>query len=124
MILEIVIEGEFFEIDRRFNLGFLLKNEAGEVILISYSTDMPEENWLNFRKGYSKIKTLINTNNLNEGKYYIYLLGSIHCDKMLFIEEDNIKLEFEIIGNRGKSPYWINKRNSVLAPFIEWKINT
>ena len=121
LVIDIIIEGEINEIDRRFNLGYVLKNEFGENLIISYSTDQPESEWLSLQQGKILIKTQIDTRFLNEGRYYVYLLGSIHCEKMLFTEEDNIKLDFEIIGNRGNSPYWINKRNSQLAPFVEWK---
>lgn len=119
--IEIIIEGELNEVDRRFNLGYVLKNEFGENLIISYSTDQPEVDWISLQKGKISFKTSIDTQFLNEGRYYVYLLGSIHCEKMLFTEEDNIKLNFEIIGNRGNSPYWINKRNSLLAPFTYWK---
>jgi len=120
-VLEIIIEGEIFEIDKRFNLGYLLKDDLGNELVISYSTDQPEKNWINLTSGHTIIKTTLDTSILNEGKYHLLLLASIHCEKMIFTEEDNIKLDFEIIGNRGNSPYWINKRNSILAPFIEWK---
>jgi hypothetical protein len=90
-------------------------------LIISFSTDQPESNWITLQKGKISIKTYVDTKSLNEGKYQVYLLGSIHCEKMLFTEEDNIRLEFEIIGNRGNSPYWISRRNSHLAPYIEWK---
>jgi lipopolysaccharide transport system ATP-binding protein len=122
-VIELIIEGIFLLIDNRFNLGYTLKNETGETIIISYSTDMPEKKWLNLEKGRITINTFIDTSMLNEGKYYVYLLGSIHCEKMLFVEEDNIRLDFEIIGNRGNSPYWINRRNTIMAPYIEWEIN-
>lgn len=120
-VLELVIEGKVTEKDIRFNLGFSLTNELGEVILISYSTDQPESSWLNLSPGNHKIYTFIDTSILNEGKYFIHLLGSLHCVKMLYTTEDNISIGFEIVGNRGNSPYWINKRNSVLAPYIHWK---
>jgi lipopolysaccharide transport system ATP-binding protein len=123
LIIGLIIEGELFEIDKRFNLGYTLKNEFGENLIISYSTDQIEENWIKFKKGNFIVKAQIDTSFLNEGKYYIYLLGSIHCERMLFTEEDNVKLDFEIIGNRGGSPYWINRRNSYCAPYVEWKIN-
>ena len=122
-VLELVIEGQVTEKDIRFNLGFSLTNEMGEVILISYSTDQPESSWLNLSPGKHKISTFIDTSILNEGKYFIHLLGSLHCVKMLYTTEDNISIGFEIVGNRGNSPYWINKRNSVLAPFVHWKKN-
>ena len=120
-VLELVVEGEVKEMDVRFNLGFSLTNELGEVILMSYSTDQPESSWLNLSPGKHTISTFIDTSILNEGKYFIHLLGSLHCVKMLYTTEDNISIGFEVVGNRGNSPYWINKRNSVLAPYIHWK---
>lgn len=122
LIIEVLIEGELNEIDSRFNLGYVLKNEFGENLIISYSTDMPETNWIKLKHGKVCFKTFIDTRVLNEGKYSLYLLGSIHCEKMLFTEEDNIRLDFEIIGNRGNSPYWVNRRDSMLAPFIQWQL--
>ncbi|HEY4290092.1 MAG TPA: polysaccharide ABC transporter ATP-binding protein [Puia sp.] len=118
----IYIEGEIEEMDDRFNIGFVLRNEFGENIIISYSTDQPESQWIRQRNGKVVIKTGIDATILTEGKYYIYLLASLHCVKMLLTSEDNICIGFEVIGNRGLSPYWTNKRNSVLAPFIPWNL--
>lgn len=119
--LEIIIEGEILKYDNRFNIGYSLKNELGYPIIISFSTDQPEENWLDISTGPIRIKTSINTSVLNEGKYEVFLLASLHCIEMLYTEEDNLRLDFGIIGNRGNSPYWINKRNSILAPFVRWQ---
>lgn len=120
LVIELIIEGEMLEIDKRFNLGFALKNEFGENLIISYSTDQPEEYWIELKEGKVSFKAEVDTKFLNEGKYYLFLLGSIHCERMLYTEEDNIKLDFEIIGNRGGSPYWINRRNCNFAPYVKW----
>jgi len=117
----LIIEGEIYEVDNRFNMGYVLKNEYSENLIISFSTDQHEDSWVELKKGPISFKTTIDTSYLNEGRYSIYLLGSIHSEKMLFTEEDNIKLDFEIIGNRGQSPYWINRRNSSFAPLIKWE---
>jgi lipopolysaccharide transport system ATP-binding protein len=122
LIIELIIEGQILQIDNRFNLGFALKNEFGENLIISYSTDQPEKSWIELKEGKFILKTEIDTSFLNEGKYYVYLLGSIHCERMLFTEEDNIRLDFEIIGNRGESPYWINRRNCSFAPYVKWML--
>jgi lipopolysaccharide transport system ATP-binding protein len=118
--LELLVEGSFGELDRRFNLGYILKNEVGETLIISYTTDQPERDWINLKKGKTSIKTTIDTSLLNEGRYHVYLVASLHCERMLITEEDNIRLDFEVIGNRGNSPYWINKRNSLIAPYVSW----
>lgn len=118
--LELYIEGIVDEIDDRFNIGYLLKNELGDNIIMSFSTDQPEASWIRFKKGKIKIKTFIDTSILNEGKYFIYFLSSLHCVRMLNVSEDEINVSFEVVGNRGNSPYWTSKRNSVLAPFVKW----
>ena len=120
-LLTVVIEGQVDAADIRFNLGVILTNEIGDIILMSFSTDQPESNWPKLDAGRHRIKTTIDTSVLNEGKYYISLLASLHCVKMLYDSNDNITLGFEVVGNRGRSPYWIDKRSSILAPFIEWK---
>lgn len=119
-LIQLVIEGSVEEEDVRFNLGFALTNEFGEIILMSFSTDQPETNWLKLNPGSHIIRTVIDTSVLNEGKYYISLLASLHCVRMLYDPNDNITLGFEIVGNRGRSPYWIDRRSSILAPFIKW----
>jgi lipopolysaccharide transport system ATP-binding protein len=119
--LEIIIEGIVDEIDDRFNLGYVLKNEFGEDIIMTYSTDQPESIWPKYKKGKNTIRTSIDTSILNEGKYFIFLLGSLHCVKMLLTSNDNICLGFEVVGNRGNSPYWINRRSTILAPYISWE---
>ncbi|HEV9036985.1 MAG TPA: ABC transporter ATP-binding protein, partial [Puia sp.] len=118
--IDIVLEGEVDELDVRLNMGFVLKNEYGDDIIMSYSTDQPEKDWVRYEKGKVRMKTTIDTSILNEGKYYVYLLSSIHCVRMLLTPNDNICLGFEIIGNRGHSPYWFQRRPVILAPFIPW----
>jgi lipopolysaccharide transport system ATP-binding protein len=120
--IQIYIEGEVEELDDRFNIGFVLKNEYGDDIIMSFFTDQPESHWPKPGKGKVVFQTSIDATVLNEGKYYIYLLASLHCVKMLLTSEDNICVGFELIGNRGQSPYWVNRRNTILAPFIEWNL--
>jgi len=119
-VLNLVIEGEVEKADVRFNLGFVLSNEIGDAILMSFSTDQPEQDWMQLNPGKHTICTTIDTSILNEGKYFIHVLGSLHCVKMLYDSNDNITLGFEVVGNRGNSPYWIDRRSSILAPFIKW----
>jgi lipopolysaccharide transport system ATP-binding protein len=121
LLLRIHIDGKVEEVDDRFNIGFTLMDEGGNEILTSYTTDQPQEEWPKFRPGPVSLQSSIDTSILNEGKYFIYLVASLHCVKMFYTPEDNICIGFEIVGNRGNSPYWINKRSSLLAPFIQWK---
>jgi len=118
--VRICVEGEIDTVDSRFNLGFALKNEFGETLLMSFSTDQPEDKWPKLERGPVRFETVIDTAILNEGKYYIYLLASIHCVTMLLTSEDNICIGFEVVGNRGNSPYWVSRRNTILAPYIPW----
>lgn len=121
--IDIVIEGQVEEVDERFNIGFMLKDEYGNCIIMSYSTDQPEDKWIKFSPGHVRIVSKLDTSILSEGKYFIYLLSSLHCVRMLYTSEDNICVGFEIVGNRGNSPYWTTKRSSILAPYIDWRVS-
>jgi lipopolysaccharide transport system ATP-binding protein len=119
--LVINIVGECLEVDSRFNLGFALVNEKGDCVMMSYSTDQPEESWPIFEKNsINHLCTRIDTSVLNEGDYSVHLLASLHCVRMLYCTQDDITIDFMIFGNRGNSPYWTNKRDSILAPVITW----
>jgi len=118
--LEILIDLNIFNEDDRLNIGFLVRNELGDNVQYSFSTDMDESRWIRLSRGIHRIKTYIDTSSLNEGTYFVYLLSSIHCVEMLVSEADSICLKFELLGNRGDSPFWFNKRNSILAPYTKW----
>jgi hypothetical protein len=117
------IEGDVKEVDIRFNLGFTIRNERGECVILSMSTDQPESDWPVYKIGNTHhIKTQLDTSSLNEGVYTVYFVASLHCVRMLYTEQDDICVSFTVYGNRGNSPYWINARQSTLAPRIPWKL--
>lgn len=107
--------------DILFNVGFMLFDEMNNTLMLSYHTDQPPEKWPRLLSGPICLRASVDISGLNEGRYRFDLIASLHCVKMLFTPEDKISLYFEIVGNQGGSPYWIGRRNSILAPLVPWE---
>ncbi len=119
--IDVVIEGYSYENDARFNFAIALMNEEGHCLVFSFSTDQPEREWITLQRNCkNRITTQIDTSILNEGSYRLYLVASLHSVQMLLSTNDNICVGFEVVGNRGLSPYWTTKRDSILAPKLRW----
>ncbi len=117
-----VVEGTIDKASNLLNIGFILYDVMNTPLMFSYHTDQPPERWPHLEPGPFCLKADIDISMLSEGRYRIELISTIHCEKMLHDMHNSVSLEFEIVGNRGNSPYWISKRNALLAPFIPWSL--
>jgi len=118
----VCIKGKIKEANPKFNLGFTLENEQGDLLLMSYFTDMPPDQWPPSKSDYPlTLFSEINTSWLSEGKYLVKLIASLHCEKMLILPQYKYVVLFSIKGVRGTSPYnFVSNRNTILSPEIKW----
>jgi lipopolysaccharide transport system ATP-binding protein len=106
-----------------FNLGFVLENNSGDRLIVSYFTDMPRGEWPRRNKGETTtMLASIDTSWLVEGRYRIKLVASLHCVRMLITEADQIEVAFAVQGIRNQSTFNVaNNRGVLLAPAIPWR---
>jgi hypothetical protein len=112
------IEGTIYKPDYLLCIGFNLIDDYGNDLYLSFHTDQPVELWPKLNAGKFRIRAKVDTSFLNEGRYRIDFFSGIHCVRMLYTNE--ISIGFEIHGNTSRSPYWVNGRNTLLAPPLKW----
>jgi len=121
----IQIEGLVEIIDPALEIGYLLSNEDGIKVYVSYFNDHDPIHWPNIKYGMNILKTKIPKRFLNEGLYKIELCISLRC-RMWIAEpgKNSPSINLIISGGLSDSPYWREKREGLIAPLLEWeKIN-
>lgn len=115
------IEGTILAADETLNIGYALFGEDGTLIYWTFCKDSVEEKWPKLEKGHFKIKSVFPARLLNEGVYRLELLSGLHLRKWLIApDSDGPAISFEIRGGLSDSPYFLTKRNGLLAPIIDW----
>jgi hypothetical protein len=103
-------------------VGFDLVSSRGEVVARSYQTDLSPDEWPKIYLGLNKWRCTIPMGLLNAGIYYICPKIGIHS--MYWIINLDAVVQFQIILDHGKSPFWnvLNDRNrpGVIAPILKW----
>lgn len=120
----LIIKGYLIKPTRLLTIGYAIYAEDENCLFWSYPTDT-DQNILNKeRKGMITLKTKIPTSLLNNGKYYIRLIGGIHNKKWLFnpmYHTPTISLYVQgIISN---SRLWDQQRPTIISPIIKWEVN-
>jgi len=118
--VEIICEIE--EPDPSLTFGYALYDEAGELLYWSYNSDTAESTWPRIKKGINTIKSELPAHLLNEGKYRLEMIASLHFRRWILQPgTSDVQLFIEITGTMSKSPLWIARRPGVLAPVIQWR---
>jgi lipopolysaccharide transport system ATP-binding protein len=116
-----LLEGFVEKESEILNVGFMLFDEMNTSLMMSFHTDQPPERWPQMKPGPVTLRARLDVSGLNQGGYRLDLVAALHCDRMLYTTEDGISVHFEVVGNRGNSPYWVKRRPTVLAPFVPWE---
>jgi lipopolysaccharide transport system ATP-binding protein len=120
--LSIVIRAEVREPDPALNFGIALFNEDGQMLLWSLTTDGAVENWPRLEPGVTELRCMLPKRFLNEGRYRIELIASLHYrDWFVRPGFNSPAIHFEIQGGLSDSPYWMSARPGILAPSWEWQ---
>ncbi len=118
------IQAEIEEIDPALTIGYALFSEDGTCLYWSYQTDTSEQQWPRFNKGKVSIKSKLPTEFLNEGNYYLELIGGLHHRQWLFQPGVNApKIVLGIQGGISDSPLYTSARGTVLAPILTWSVD-
>jgi len=117
------IKGIIKEVDSAFTIGYALYNKDNVLLFFSSQTDVSQDDWPELKTGECLLRSKIQKRFLNEGIYKVELIASLYCRQWLFQPEVNAPvILFEIKGGISDSPYFTNKRKSILSPIIPWEI--
>jgi lipopolysaccharide transport system ATP-binding protein len=122
--LKLELEIEVREVDPGLVIGYALYTDDGQVLWWSYQTDEATNLWPTLKKGRVRLRSTIPARLLNEGKYRIEYICSLHCRVWLAEPGANVaSIHFEIQGGLSDSPLWTLARAGLLAPVFRWRAN-
>jgi len=117
------IDGTIEINDPALTIGYAIYTEKMELLYWTYHTDTKQENWPKLKKGRNILKSKIPINLLNEGRFIIEVIGSLHFRQWLFEPREKApSIVLLIQGGLSESPYWLFKRPGILAPIIQWEL--
>ena len=122
---EIFVEliADIHHLDPGLHFGFILINEKGLKIFTSLTTDTVEQEWPKLQTGNIKIRAKLPQLFLNEGRYKFALEASIRCSEWIYNPYNNSPSFFLTIRSGvSESPYWTEKRETILAPVLKWEV--
>jgi len=115
------IDIDIHQLDPMLHFGCAVIDEQGQHVLWSLTIDKAKEDWPQIRIGRNILKVQMPTRLLNEGRYRIDLLASLHGE-VWFSEPGNtpVSVFLQIAGGLSDSPYWHARRPGAIAPVLEW----
>jgi lipopolysaccharide transport system ATP-binding protein len=119
--LNVIVEGNVRVLDPALNFGYAAYSESGDLLFWSLSTDTREDTWPMLRMGSLRLRSQLPKRFLNEGKYRLELIVSLHYRQWICRPGFNAPTIFlDIQGGLSDSPYWMARRPGLLAPVIPW----
>ncbi len=117
------IQAEILALDSALTMGIAIFNEEGQCLFWSYPTDVPENEWPKFHKGWNQMRVRLPLELLKGGVYRVELIGGLHFRQWLFEPGVNAPSIFFHLNERvSESPYWMAARAGVIAPKLHWII--
>lgn len=112
---------DIYRLSPLLNFGFAVIDEHGQHVFWSLTTDRAAENWPNLKIGRNIIQARIPAYLLNEGRYRVDLLASLHAQGW-FSEPGSTPVSaiLQISGGLSESPYWRSRRPGAIAPVLDW----
>lgn len=117
------IDGEITKKNKNLMIGFTLYNEKNYRILTSYNTDTSVEKWLEFEEGKATVIGMLPKKILNNGLYRLEMSIRIKGTSSWIVRHarNSPLIFFDIEGKISDSPYYLQSRNDILSPIIEWE---
>ena len=85
-------------------------------------TDSEESRWPQIINGQTTFKSQFPSRILNEGRYRLELIAALYYREWLCEPQKNAPfIEINIQGGLSDSPYWMVKRQGIMAPVIPWE---
>ena len=102
-------------------VGYALHDEMGNLLYWTYTKDKRDQA-LTLRQGRNVVESTIPRNILNDGRYRVTLISGIMNERSIFtIGDSDVRISFEIFDAGERAPYWLDKRQSMIGPVIEWR---
>lgn len=102
-------------------IGYSISNEIGELLYWSYTTD-DIHHALTLEANRLSLSSVLPPNLLNDGEYVFTLIAGVMNEKSLFtLTESPIRFSLEVEGNKNRSQFWQGRRQTSIAPIIEWQ---
>jgi lipopolysaccharide transport system ATP-binding protein len=119
--LQVSVSGFLKRITSGLNIGIAVYNDQGETIFWTFTTDMPQDRWPRLKLGPIELVTTIPARLLNEGRYRIELIASLHKRAWLFEPGGDVpSVACSIQGGLSDSPLWYEKRPGRLGIVLPW----
>lgn len=117
----VTIEGEISEVDPALTVGYAIYSSDGLPLYWSYQTDVEESKWPRLVKGKNVLRSQIPKRLLNDGKYRVELISSLHFRKWLCEPGKSLpSVGLHINGGLSDSPYMMTVRPTILSPVLTW----
>ncbi|MGH8687217.1 MAG: polysaccharide ABC transporter ATP-binding protein [Burkholderiales bacterium] len=117
----VTIEGKVEQFNENLTIGYALYTQEGACLYWSYNTDAGDGTTVKLEPGSHMVRSRIPPRLLNEGVYQLELIGGLHYSEWLFEPRQRVPtIYMEVQGGSSDSPYWINKRPTMLAPVLPW----
>lgn len=116
------IEGKVNVSDEALMVGYSLFNtETNNCLYISNHTDSAVQKISSLETGFWSITSRLPSRLLNEGTYRLELITALYYREWISKPGVNAPTIFlNIQGGLSDSPYWMNPRNTLIAPLISW----
>ncbi len=117
----ILIKSQIDIIHSALTIGIGVYTLKGDLLFWAYQTDNTL-NLINISKGINEWVAWLPPHLLNEGEYFIELIGGIHNQFWICEPRKNAPiLKLTIKGGLSQSPYWVSARPGFLAPHIKFE---
>lgn len=119
------IEGQVEEHEIALNVGYGIYDENNLLLYWSATTDSPESKWPKLEKGFHRLKSQFPARFVNQGTYRIDLLIALYYRQWISCPGSNApSIKLSIQGGLSDSPYWVERRPGVVAPTLDWIVQT
>ena len=99
-------------------IGFDLTTADGSVVLRSYQTDGPTDEWPLLTAGRNSLECHLPAGLLNDGRYLVLPRLSLH--RVRWIVQGDAAVSFQVHRDEVHSPYALMPRPGTIAPIFEW----
>jgi lipopolysaccharide transport system ATP-binding protein len=120
--VRVSVSGFLKQIESGLNIGIAVYNDEEELMLWTFTTDTARESWPRLKPGPVELQTTMPERFLNEGKYRVELLASIHNQSWLIQPGRAPSVEYAIQGGLSDSPLWYGKRPGLLGVVLPWQL--
>jgi lipopolysaccharide transport system ATP-binding protein len=115
------LEVNIRQLDPSLTLGYAIYTEEGEPLWWSCQADAAINQWPKLKIGHVLLRTALPKRFLNEGRYRLEFISSLHYRTWYYAPGTGPFIHFEIQGGLSDSPFWQARRPGICAPVLEWR---